>query len=154
MSQFVVEDLERTLAPFRGDASAILRALHATQSELTFVPDSALDVIAKTCNVSRAEVYGVFTFYSDFRRTPPAACVVKVCVAEACQANGSREVVAALKSKGFDVHTGKAVDGVQVEQAFCLGNCALGPAAYVNGHPVGRATADSILATAREVTQK
>ncbi len=153
MTQFVVEDLERTLAPFRGDASAILRALHEVQSELGFVPDSALDVIAKTCNVSRAEVYGVFTFYSDFRATPPAACVVKVCVAEACQANGSREVVADLKAQGYDVHTRKAVDGIQVEQAFCLGNCALGPAAFVNGQPIGRATAESLLAAAREVSK-
>lgn len=145
MTQFVVDDLTAQLEEFRGDGYAVLRALQKTQDVLGFVPDSALDVVAKVCNVSRAEVYGVFTFYSDFRATAPAKCVVKVCVAEACQANGSRELINQLHKQGFDVHKGTRQGEVQMEQTFCLGNCALGPAALVNGKPVARATAAKLI---------
>ncbi len=145
MTQFVVDDLTAQLEEFRGDGYAVLRALQKTQDVLGFVPDSALDVVAKVCNVSRAEVYGVFTFYSDFRTTAPAKCVVKVCVAEACQANGSRELIDQLHKQGFDVHKGTRQGEVQMEQTFCLGNCALGPAALVNGKPVARATAAKLI---------
>lgn len=153
MTQFVVDDLTAQLEQFRGDAYAVLRALQTTQEVLGFVPDSALDVVAKVCNVSRAEVYGVFTFYSDFRSTPPAKCVVKVCVAEACQANGSRELVEELHKKGFDVHAGTKLGDVQIEQTFCLGNCALGPAALVNGMPIARATVEKLISKAGEVSR-
>jgi formate dehydrogenase subunit gamma len=145
VTQFVVDDLTAQLEEFRGDGYAVLRALQKTQDVLGFVPDSALDVVAKVCNVSRAEVYGVFTFYSDFRTTAPAKCVVKVCVAEACQANGSRDLINQLHKQGFDVHKGTRQGEVQMEQTFCLGNCALGPAALVNGKPVARATAAKLI---------
>jgi formate dehydrogenase subunit gamma len=144
VTQFVVDDLTAQLEEFRGDGYAVLKALQKTQEILGFVPDSALDLVAKICNVSRAEVYGVFTFYSDFRSTAPAKCIVKVCVAEACQANGSRELVDELHKQGFDVHKGTRKGDVQMEQTFCLGNCALGPAALVNGKPVARVTAKKL----------
>lgn len=157
MTQFVVDDLTAQLEQFRGDAYSVLKALQKTQDILGFVPDSALDVVAKVCNVSRAEVYGVFTFYSDFRSTAPAKSIVKVCVAEACQANGSRQLIADLHDQGFDVHKGTRQGDVQMEQTFCLGNCALGPAALVNGKPVARATANKLIdlanATVSEVTK-
>lgn len=127
----------------------VMQALQRTQELLGFVPDTALDVVAGVCNVSRAEVYGVLTFYSDFRRSAPANVIVKVCVAESCQSVGSRELVEELHHHGYDVHSGTQLDGIACEQTFCLGNCALAPAAMVNGKPLGRATAATILEAAK-----
>ena len=152
MSNYSEESILNYLGPYKGEASAILRSLQLVQELLGYVPDSAIDLIAKNCNVSRAEVYGVFTFYSDFRSTPPAQVVVKVCVAEACQASGNAELISQLHGQGYDIHSGKIKDDIQMEQTFCLGNCALGPAAMVNGKPIGRATSASILKTAVELT--
>ena len=125
--------------------------MQTTQEVIGYVPDTALDVVAGVCNVSRAEVYGVLTFYSDFRQSPPADVVIKVCVAESCQAVGSREVVAELHAQGFDVHSGIIKDGIACEQIFCLGNCALSPAALINGSPFGQVSAQSLLDTAAEM---
>lgn len=149
MSTYSEDMLIGALAQFKDNNAGVLQALQRTQELLGYVPDSAIDVVAKVCNVSRAETYGVLTFYSDFRRTAPAGVVVKVCVAEACQSVGSREVVSELHKAGYDVHKATQKDGIQCEQAFCLGNCALGPAALVNGKPVGRISAKSIIATAK-----
>lgn len=144
------EEVRELVAHFDKVEGAVLSALQAVQGKYGFVPDNALDVIASVCNVSRAEVYGVFTFYSDFRKVKPAKSIVKVCVAEACQSVGSRELVKELHAQGFDVHQATKVGDVQVEQTFCLGNCALSPAALVNGVPVGRATAAQLISMAQE----
>ena len=152
MSNYSEESILNYLGPYKDEASAILRSLQLVQELLGYVPDSAIDLIAKNSNVSRAEVYGVFTFYSDFRSTPPAQVVVKVCVAEACQASGNAELISQLHGQGYDIHSGKIKDDIQMEQTFCLGNCALGPAAMVNGKSIGRATSTSILKAALELT--
>lgn len=153
MSTYSEDMLIGALAQFKDDNAGVLRALQCTQELLGYVPDTALDVVAGVCNVSRAEVYGVVTFYSDFRRSAPADVIVSVCVAEACQSVGSREVVADLHKAGYDVHTASQKDGIQCQQAFCLGNCALGPAALVNGKPVGRITAKSVIEAAQAVAK-
>lgn len=121
----------------------ILPALQALQSTFGYVPDDALDVVADTLNVSRAEVYGVLTFYHDLRTAPPAANVVRLCVAEACQAQGSRELVAEVE-RAYGVAMGSQTDAVEVAEVFCLGDCALGPAAMVNGTLIGRCTLERI----------
>jgi formate dehydrogenase subunit gamma len=82
----------------------------------------------------------------------PAKAVVKVCVAEACQASGSASLISELHDKGYDIHKGNIKDDIQMEQTFCLGNCALGPAAMVNGVPIGRATCERIFAATSAVT--
>jgi len=152
VSNYSEESIINYLGPYKGNAAAVLRSLQLVQDLLGYVPDSALDIIAKNSNVSRAEVYGVFTFYSDFRSTPPAKVVVKVCVAEACQASGNASLISELHDQGYDIHTGSIKNDIQMEQTFCLGNCALGPAAMVNGNPIGRATCQKIFAAAAVVT--
>jgi len=119
----------------------ILTALQAVQEEFGYVPPDALPAVADACNASRADVYGVLTYYSDLRSEPPADTVIRVCLGEACQAVGARDLHRAV--------TPWAGDSVEVDHVYCLGNCALGPAATVNGRLLGRATADRVSAAAR-----
>ena len=116
----------------------VLPALQALQHEFGFVPDDAVPMVAALVNVSVAEVHGVRTFYHDLRRTPPAQVTVHLCTAEACQANGSRALVADVEQSMAKLG-GRTSDGaVEVVEVFCLGNCAFGPAALVNGRLCGR----------------
>lgn len=128
----------------------ILLSLQTIQEWYGYVPEGSVAVVADTENVSRAEVHGVLTYYSDLRTEPPATCVVRVCVAEACQALGSREVVSDLQIRGYDLHGRNVIDRISCEQVFCLGNCALGPSATVNGRLRSRASAESLLGEAWE----
>ncbi len=73
----------------RGLAGAMLPILHALQEEFGYVPREAEPMIAEALNLSRAEVFGVISFYHDFRREPPGRHVLKICRAEACQAMGA-----------------------------------------------------------------
>jgi formate dehydrogenase subunit gamma len=131
----------------------ILPALQRVQQVFGWVPDEAVDVIAAELNVSRAEVVGVLTYYHDLRQSPPPEVHVQVCVAEACQSVGSREFVSDLEA-AYGVLLGERIDEVEFSAVYCLGNCALGPAAMVNGRLIGRCDAERIrdaVALAQEV---
>jgi formate dehydrogenase subunit gamma len=119
----------------------LLPILHAVQHEWGHIPEPAVPAIAQALNLGRAEVHGVVSFYHDFRGSPAGQTVVKVCAAEACQAQGGRDLVAAtLKAFGLSTY-GTTLDGkVTVEPIYCLGLCACGPAAMVDGQLLGRAT--------------
>ena len=131
--------VEEILAQHKGMEGALLPILHAVQAEFGFVLQEALPIIAKDLNISRAEVHGVMSFYHDFREKPAGQHIVKLCRAEACQAVGADRVAAhAIKSLGTDWH-GTTADGkITLEPIFCLGLCACGPAAIVDGKLIGR----------------
>ena len=124
----------------------MLLTLQALQERFGYVETSLLPSIAKVLNVSRAEVHGVLTYYSDFRTTPPASRQIHLCVAEACQALGVRDVVKELAAAGYEVVERSKDGATDVVGVYCLGNCALGPAALVDGNLCGRVSAKSLVA--------
>lgn len=110
----------------------LLEIFHELQHQLGYVPDATLPVIAKALNRSRAEVYGVLTFYHEFKRHPVGRHVVKICRAEACQAMGTEKLCQHAEHSLGTKLGGTTADGsVTIEQVFCLGNCALSPAIMV-----------------------
>lgn len=131
-----VEDI---LKQHKGMEGSLLPILHAVQAEFGFVPQDALPVIAKDLNISRAEAHGVMSFYHDFREKPAGRHVLKLCRAEACQAVGGDRVAAyAQKALGLDWHETSANGAVTLDPIFCLGLCACGPAAILDGKLIGR----------------
>jgi formate dehydrogenase subunit gamma len=140
--------LDDILAAHRGVEGALLPILHDVQAAFGFVPQEVLPVIARHLNISRAEVHGVVSFYHDFRDAPAGRHVVKLCRAEACQAVGGTALAnAVMAAIGCDWH--QTAGDVTVDPVFCLGLCACGPAAMVDGVLIGRATPDKVLAKVR-----
>lgn len=123
----------------------LLPILHSIQEEFGFVPQEALPVIASKLNLSRAEVYGVVSFYHDYRKHPAGRHVLKLCQAESCQSMGSDAVAARLKQAlGIDFHETTLDGAVTLEPVYCLGLCACSPAALLDGEVIGRIDADKI----------
>ena len=127
------------IAAHRGTEGAALPILHALQEEFGYIPKQSEAMIADALNVSRAEVHGVISFYHDFRRTAPGRHVLKLCRAEACQSVGAAGMAdRLLRRLGVD-WGGTTRDGsLTVEPAFCLGLCACGPNALLDGEPLAR----------------
>lgn len=117
----------------------LLPVLHALQETFGYVDPRAVPLVAKALNLSRAEVYGVLTFYPDLRSTPPGKIRVQVCRGEACQSVGGHALARhATSSLGVDFGGTTADGSVTLDEVFCLGNCALGPTVTVGGRLHGR----------------
>ena len=131
------------IAARREAPGAMLPILHELQACFGYIDDEAIPLIADALNLSKAETLGVVSFYHDFRRVAADGPVIKLCRAESCQAAGGDRLAEYLERAGA---------GVTVEAVYCLGHCALSPAALVDGEPVARlseAKLDEILAAAK-----
>ena len=99
----------------------LLPILHDVQKVFGHVSEEAMRKIAHALNLTRAEVYGVVSFYHDFRTEAETCPVLKLCRAEACKARGVEALVPVAESQSR----------VKVEPIYCLGLCSVGPAALV-----------------------
>ena len=122
---------------------ALLPILHSLQEEFGYIDAAAIPLIADALNISKAEVYGVISFYHDFRHHPPGEHTLKMCRAEACQSMGCDQVIDHVQRR-LGVKLGETtVDGsFTLDAVYCLGNCALSPAIILDGKPYGRVSAE------------
>jgi formate dehydrogenase subunit gamma len=133
------------IAANRGVEGAALPILHALQVAFGCVPPEAEPMVAAALNLSRAEVHGIVSFYHEFRRTPPGRHTLHVCRAEACQSVGADATGAHIREVlGCDWHETTPNGGVSLEPVFCLGLCATGPAALIDGRPIGRLNPEKV----------
>lgn len=123
----------------------LMETLVRVNQRFGYVPREAQAIVAEVLNVSQADVAGVIGFYSDFRDAPPGRVIVQLCRAEACQAAGAEAVVReAEASLGCAFGETREDRAVTLEDAYCFGNCALAPAAMIDGKLLGRVNAETI----------
>ncbi len=138
----VVEAVRLAVERHLSDRGPLMGVLHDVQSRLGCVPGSAVPLVADALNLSRADVFGVVSFYRDFRTEPAGRRTVRICRAEACQSLGSEQLVDhAIERLGTPLGGTTGDGGLTLEQAFCFGNCALGPSVEVDGRLYGRVDA-------------
>jgi formate dehydrogenase subunit gamma len=144
-------EARQIIETYRGLDGALIPILHALQDRFGYVDDAAVPDLSDLLNLSRAEVHGVITFYHDFRRTPPARHALHICRAEACQSVGARALEQHVKAKlGVDYHHETPDGRWSLGAIYCLGNCALGPSALIDGEIAGRLTPEKLDALMRE----
>ena len=119
------QTLAKVLARHSAEPAALLPILHALQDELGYLPPALVPPLAKALNLSRAEVFGVITYYKHFRQAPPGRHLLRVCRAEACQAVGGEAIFEQARARC-------AGSEVTLEDVYCLGLCACGPALQVD----------------------
>ena len=140
------------IAEHQGLEGPLMPILHGIQEEFGYVPQESLPVIADALNLSNAEVYGVVTFYHDFRKHPAGRHVLKVCRAEACQSMGGDALAARLQQLlGIALHETAKDGSVTLEPVYCLGLCACAPAAMLDGEVIGRLDAEKLEEIVEEV---
>ena len=138
-------DLRPHIEPLRHQTGGIIKACHRVMHEFGFISQENAELIADVFNVSKAEVRGVISFYHDFRTSPQPAVRIRICQAEACQSMGSRKLTAEVEHYlGFSIGETPEDSQTAFEPVFCLGLCALGPAAEVGEKLVTRATLEGI----------
>jgi formate dehydrogenase subunit gamma len=130
--------LHAILERHEGHEGALLPILNDVQVAFGFISEDAIRGIAHALNLSRAEVYGVVSFYHDYRMTAAPHPVIKLCRAEACQARGVEALVADAEAR--------AKGRVEIEAVYCLGLCSVGPAAMAGHEVIARLDASKLAA--------
>jgi formate dehydrogenase subunit gamma len=133
--------IDEIVAALAGKPGALMPVLHAVNERVGFIPPEAVPAIARALNLSRAEVYGVISFYRDFRSEPPGRKIIRVCRAESCQALGAVALAAHIQARlGIDFGQTTGNGDFTLEPVYCLGNCACSPAIVVGDDLHGRVT--------------
>ena len=96
-SHFKPELVEAIIVAHQAQEAPLLAILHGIQEEFGFISEEAMRLVASKLNITRAEVYGVVSFYHDYRQAPAGRHVLKLCRAEACQAMGGEQNAAQLR---------------------------------------------------------
>jgi formate dehydrogenase subunit gamma len=141
------ETIAEVIRPFVGRTGGLISALRAVQAKFGSLPDETAAAAAEAFNLTKAEVKGVISFYSDFHREPKGRHVIRLCAAEACQAQGGRELERAV-CRHFALKPGKtsASGDLTLERVYCLGLCSAGPAAMIDGALMARVTTEKLAA--------
>jgi len=115
------------------DKSNLIQILQAVQEKDSFLSPEAIGKISKHLMISRSYIYGVATFYSQFKFNPPGRHSIKICLGTACHVQGGDFLLNALKSQ-LNISTGETTeDGrFDLDRVACLGCCALAPVVKID----------------------
>jgi NADH-quinone oxidoreductase subunit E len=113
---------------FRGERADLIPVLQAVQNVFGYLPKESIHKISRWLKISENEIFGVATFYAQFRFTPPGKHHIKVCLGTACHVKGGEQMIEVLKRR-LMVNPGETTaDGkYDLERVACLGCCALAP---------------------------
>ncbi len=139
-------EVSTALTELSGLEGALLPILHRLMDRLGRIPTESIPAIAKGLNLSRAEVHGVVTYYSDFRSEALGERVVEVCRAEACRAVGGEELLVRARTRTRCLEgIVRSADGLaSLLPVYCLGLCASAPAVRIDGRLHGCVTPEQL----------
>ena len=125
-------EIQIALARFRRDRGELIPVLQMVQEKLSYLPQEAILLVAEHLPVSVSEVYGVATFYNQFRFHPPGKNPVKVCLGTACHVRGGDIILENFERK-LEIKEGETTPDREfsIDRVACVGCCALAPVALV-----------------------
>jgi len=147
--------LQEIAQKYAGIDGSLITVLQKVQDLYGYLPLPALEYIADNLLVKRAKIFGVATFYAQFRLKPMGKYIILLCQGTACHVNGSEKIETALSDE-LKVKMGETTDdGIfTLNEAACLGCCSLAPVMMINGLAYGPLTPDKARNIIRDIYQK
>jgi NADH-quinone oxidoreductase E subunit len=123
---------------YAGQEGRLIPALQKAQEEDGYISRERLAAISRETGVPLSQVYGVATFYSQFRLHPVGRHIVRVCHGTACHVQGAKGISGALEDQ-LGVHTGETTPDREftLEMVSCLGCCSLAPVIMIGNDTYG-----------------
>jgi len=141
----VGEKIDEILSNYSIAKSNIIPILQAVQAEYGYLSEESISAIAKYLRLSESVVYGVSTFYAQFKFVPVGEKLIRVCRGTACHVRGVSRVLDET-SKLLGIGPGETTDDLKysLESIACFGSCALAPVMVVNEDVNGKVTPDKV----------
>lgn len=132
---------QKTMAGYSGEEGDLIPILQGIQTDLGYISEEAVRGVSRFLKVSESQVYGVASFYSQFRFNPPGRNSVKVCLGTACHVRGGQILIDQVERE-LGILPGQTTADMRydLQRVACLGCCALAPVVAINDDIYSRMT--------------
>jgi len=137
----IKEELDDVFSRYSGDKSELIPILQETQERLRYLPAEAMQEISRFLRIPESAIFGVSTFYAQFKLTPLGKKIVKVCRGTACHVRGGAKIMEEIE-KELGIKAGETTEDLEytLESIACFGSCALAPVMVIDKTVYGRMT--------------
>ena len=141
----VQDKMKKIFARHKGEKHELITVLQETQEQFRYLPAAAMKEISAFLNVPESTIYGVSTFYAQFKLTPLGKKVIRVCRGTACHVRGSGKVLAEVE-KRLGIKAGETTADLEytLETVACIGACALAPTMTIDNETYGKMTTKKV----------
>jgi NADH-quinone oxidoreductase subunit E len=149
----VKQKMKEVFSHHSGEKEELIPILQETQEKFRYLPAEAMHEISRFLRVPESTVYGVSTFYAQFKLTPLGKRIVKICRGTACHVRGGTKILEEVE-KELGIRAGETTEDLEytLESIACFGSCALAPVMVIDDVVHGRMTpskAKNILASTK-----
>ena len=126
--------LSKILSSYKGAQGELIPILQKVQAECGYLPEEAMNKVAEFCRVAESKVFGIASFYAQFRFVPLGRTQVTACRGTACHVRGAPQILAEVKRQ-LGIEEGETTSDLEysLETVACIGCCALAPCLVING---------------------
>jgi NADH-quinone oxidoreductase subunit E len=137
--------LDKVLDLYGNDEGSLITILQKAQDIYGFLPEEIIEYTADKMNIKPAKVYGVATFYTQFRFSPVGKYLIMLCMGTACHVNGAKAIEDAIGLE-LGIKDGETTeDGLfTLNNVACIGCCSLAPVMMINGETYGILDGDKV----------
>ena len=141
----VQDKLKEIFTHYHGDRQELIPILQETQEQFRYLPAEAMREIAKFLRIPESTIYGVSTFYAQFKLTPLGRKIVKICRGTACHVRGGAKILEETE-KILGIKAGETTEDLEytLETIACFGSCALAPVMVIDDTVYGRVTTSKV----------
>jgi len=139
------ERLSEILSTYSGNESELIPILQKVQQVFGYVPEFAIKKITKFLHLPEVTIFGVVTFYAQFKLVPTGRNIIRVCRGTACHVRGGARILREVE-KQVGIKPGETTPDLEyaLETVACIGACALAPTMVVNNDTYGQMTAKKV----------
>jgi NADH-quinone oxidoreductase subunit E len=141
----VQDKMNEIFSRHKGDRQELIPILQETQEQFRYLPAAAMKEIARFLRIPESTIYGVSTFYAQFKLTPLGRRIIRVCRGTACHVRGAAKVLDEIE-KRLGIKAGETTDDLEytLETVACIGACALAPTMTIEGETHGKMTTKKV----------
>lgn len=150
-----LSQVKSLLDNFQSETSNLITLLQEVQKIYGYLPEAVLGEISRVTKIKEAKIYGVATFYSQFRLKPIGQYLIMLCQGTACHVNGSAQIERALQ-EALQVNEGEITpDGLFTYiNVACLGCCSLAPVMMINDQTHANLTSADVFKIIKDIRQQ
>lgn len=140
---------------YSGEPGELIPLLQAAQDHYGYIPEHAIEQISAATGISAAKIYGVITFYNQFRLKPMGKYVIRMCMGTACHVAGSQSLLELIESE-VGIREGETDDEglFSIFSVACIGCCSLAPVMLINDETFGKLEPKKIRSILRKIRRE